>query len=155
MITILDTVYYVTNEKPKSHNKGGADFQYKKKHSDRFQNKYAHLYTGLPTREIPLQSQLVYIYHNLNSHNIPDVDNLSKPIIDAFTNVIYYDDSQVARREADIIELKELQFITIDYTNMPTEIATDILDFIDNQETHIVLLTIGNLKWSNIKIGEI
>lgn len=42
---------------------------------------------------------MVYI-HQQRQGCIPDVDNLSKPIVDAFSGVIYEDDSQVIRRSA-------------------------------------------------------
>lgn len=151
----MKPVYYVTNTKPKSHNRGGATQDYKDLHSERFKNKYLHLYSGLPTNESQLQSKLIYIHHNLLPGNIPDVDNLSKPIIDAFTGVIYVDDKQIIKREVNRIELDELQFVTVDMSNMPAEVATDLDEFIDNQENHILLLAIDKLSLKDIKIGEI
>ena len=151
----MKPIYYVTNEKPKSHNKGGSKQNYKELHSERFMNKYINLYSGLPTNEPRLQSKLIYIHHNLRKDNIPDVDNLSKPIIDAFTGVIYVDDKQIVRREVNRIELDELQFVTVDMSNMPLEIANDLDEFIVNQENHILLLAIDKISLKDIRIGEI
>lgn len=148
-------VYYVTNTKPLSHNKGGARQEYKELHANRFNQRYAHLYTGLPIEEGKLHSSIFYIHHNLQKGTVPDIDNLSKPIVDAFSGVIYNDDEQVIQREANRLELNDLQFITIDYSGMPYEVAKDLNDFILGQEKHIVLFSINNMELKDIKIGEI
>ena len=147
----MKPVYYVDNNKPQSHNMSGRN-KYKRHHSDRFRKKYACLYTGLPTKENNLQTQLVYIS---NRNTSPDVDNLSKPIIDAFSGVIYEDDKQVIRREATLLELKDLEVITIDYSNMPPKIVEDIDECITDKEEHILLLTVSNVNYKDIMIGGI
>ena len=151
----MNSVYYVTNEKPKSHNVRSGTQAYKEFHAQRFREKYLQLYSGLPTKEKPLQSQIVYIYHNLKKGCIPDVDNLCKPIIDAFTGIIYEDDEQIGKREAIRIPLEDLEVVTIDMSKMPEAIATDLDSFIVNQENHILLLTVDKFDLRNIKIGEI
>lgn len=148
-------VYYVSNTKPLSHNKGGTKEEYKEIHSARFQQRYAHLYTGLPLEEEKLHSSVVYIHHNLQKGTTPDIDNLSKPIVDAFSGVIYVDDEQITQREANRFELDDLQFITIDYSMMPHEVATDLNEFISNQEQHIILFSVNSIELKDIKIGEI
>ena len=151
----MKTVYYVSNEHPRSHNKGGSSSKYKEMHSKRFKTRYMHLYPDLPTSESQLKSKIVYIHHNLSYYNIPDVDNISKPIIDAFTGVIYIDDKQIISREANRIELDEFSFVTVDMSDMPIEIATDLNDFITNKENDIILLSVNKIQLSDIKIGEI
>ncbi len=151
----MKPVYYVSNEHPKSHNNKGSSSEYKAKHSNRFKTKYMHLYSNLPTSEPQLKSKIIYIHHNLPYSSIPDVDNISKPIIDAFTGVIYEDDKQIISREANRIELKELAFITVDMSEMPIEIAKDLDEYITNEEKDIVLLSINKIQLSDIKIGEI
>jgi Holliday junction resolvase RusA-like endonuclease len=71
--------------------------EYKQAFRDEFNAKYANLYSGLPYEKDRLQSCIVYI-HQLKPGCIPDVDNLSKPIVDSFTGVMYKDDSQIIKR---------------------------------------------------------
>lgn len=111
-------IYYVTNKKPLSHNQKGKNEKYKEAFKNEFLSVYAHLYTWLPIKDRTLQSNIVYI-HQLRQGCIPDVDNLSKPIVDAFTGIIYEDDKQIIRRSANIIELKDFDFMAVDATNIP------------------------------------
>ena len=147
-------VFYVTNKKPLSHNKGGSCQEYKQAFRDEFNSKYAKLYSGLPYEKEKLQSSIVYI-HQLKPGCIPDVDNLSKPIVDTFTGVIYKDDSQIIKRTASIIELKDLDFVTVDATDMPSEIYEDLNTYLEENEENIVLFEVDQVILSKIKIGEI
>ncbi len=150
-------VYYVTNKKPKSHNKGGSDPNYKAAFQAEFQAKYSNLYVdlNLPFRKgINLKTNVTYI-HKCQKGCVPDIDNLSKPIVDAFTGVIYEDDSMVAVRQAQIIESKDFQFVTVDATEMPQQIFDDLNDYYSNGEEHIVLFGVDTMEISSIVVGVI
>lgn len=147
-------IYYVTNKKPLSHNKKGSSEKYKQEFRQEFNDKYAKLYAGLPIRGTKLQSCIVYI-HQLQPGHIPDVDNLSKPIVDTFTGVMYEDDSQIIKRSAIILELKDFDFVTVDATNMPLEIYEDFNTYHENNEQHIILYEVDQVALGTIKIGEI
>lgn len=147
-------IFYVTNKKPLSHNKGGSREAYKQAFRDEFNAKYAKLYSGLPYEKEMLQSSIVYI-HQLKPGCIPDVDNLSKPIVDSFTGIMYKDDSQIIKRNAIILKLKDFDFVTVDATNMPLEIYEDLNTYHENKENHIVLFEVDQVVLSTIKIGEI
>ena len=43
--------------------------------------------------------------------------------------IIYEDDKQVIRRTADILKLKDFDFMTVDVTDMPIEIYDDFENF--------------------------
>lgn len=147
-------IYYVTNKKPLSHNKKGKSDQYKQAFRNEFATTYAHLYSGLPIRDKTLQSNIVYI-HKLQRGCIPDVDNLSKPIVDAFTGVMYEDDRQIIRRSANIIALKDFDFIAVDATNMPPEILAAFEEYYENKESNIIYFEVGEFDASQIRIGEL
>ena len=148
------TVYYVTNKKPLSHNKSASREKYKQSFRDEFNSKYAKLYNGLPIKNDRLQSIIVYI-HQLKPGHIPDVDNLSKPIVDAFSGVIYIDDRQIIKRSAIILELKDFDFITVDATNMPSEIFDDFITYREKNEENIVLFEVDEISLDTIKIGDL
>lgn len=146
-------IYYVTNKKPLSHNKGGSNKAYKQTLRDEFAEKYASLYNDLPIQKDKLQSNIVYI-HQVKSECIPDVDNLSKPIVDAFSGVMYRDDSQIIKRSASRLKRSEFQFVTIDATNIPAEIYNDLMEYYNNKETHIVFYEVDKISLDTIKVGE-
>lgn len=146
-------IFYVTNKKPLSHNKGGSNREYKKTLRDEFIRKYASLYEGLPIQKDKLQSNIVYV-HQVKDECTPDVDNLSKPIVDAFSGVMYRDDSQIIKRSALRLKRSEFQFVTIDATNIPAEIYNDLMEYYDNKETHIVLFEVDRVSLGTIKVGE-
>ena len=147
------SIFYVTNKKPLSHNRNGSNERYKNEFRDEFNNKYSMLYENLPIEKDKLQSSIVYI-HQLRPGNIPDVDNLSKPIVDTFTNIMYKDDSQIIKRTATILELKDFDFITVDATNMPNEIYEDFNTYRENGEKNIILFEVNKMTLSAITIGE-
>lgn len=147
-------IYYVTNKKPLSHNQKGKNDKYKEAFRNEFTSSYAHLYTGLPIKNKTLQSNIVYI-HQLRQGCIPDVDNLSKPIVDAFTGIMYEDDRQIIRRSANIIELKDFDFVSVDATNMPVEIFEAFENYYENNECNIIYFEVGEFDASQIRIGEL
>lgn len=118
-----------------------------------FNNKYSILYTGLPIKGKTLKAHVVLI-HQLIPGETPDADNLSKPFIDAFCGIIYEDDKQVIRRTADILKLKDFDFMTVDATDMPIEIYDDFETFYSNKERTILFFEVGEFLSSQIKIGE-
>lgn len=147
-------IYYVTNKQPLSHNRGGSNAKRKEEFKKDFQDTYGHLYTGLPIKDKTLQSNIVYI-HQQRKGCVPDVDNLSKPIVDAFSGVIYEDDSQVIRRSASIIALKDFDFVAVDATNMPMEILEAFENYYENNESNIIYFEVGEFDASQIRIGEL
>lgn len=149
-------VYFVTNKKPLSHNGRGSNERYKQEYRDEFNTKYSGLYVdlNLPTKDILKSS--VYLIHRLRKGNIPDVDNLSKPIIDAFTGLIYVDDSQIIRRSASILKLDDFDIMSINATELPYEIYDSFVNYYNDSTTqHIVLLGVGSIDPIEIKVGEI
>lgn len=146
-------IFYVTNKKPLSHNKRGSNEKYKQEFREEFITKYSKLYKNLPIEKGKLQSSIVYI-HQLRPGNIPDVDNLSKPIVDTFTGIMYKDDSQIIKRTATILELKDFDFVTIDATNMPLEIYEDFNTYRENKAENIILFEVDPVTLNTIKIGE-
>ena len=147
-------IYYVTDKSPLSHNKGGKNAQYKETLKNEFTEKYSHLYTGLPIKGKTLQSNIVYI-HQKREGCIPDVDNLSKPMVDAFSGVIYEDDRQIIRRSANIIALKDFDFVAVDATNMPADIFIAFENYYECKAENIVYFEVGEFDASQIKIGEL
>ena len=75
--------------------------------------------------------------------------------MDAFTGVMYEDDKQIIRRSANIIALKDFDFIAVDATNMPAEILDAFENYYENKETNIIYFEVGEFDASQIRIGEL
>ena len=147
-------VFYVTNKKPRSHNKNGSSDSYKKGLQDEFQSKYAHLYQDLPIKNTTLQARIICI-HQFQKGCVPDVDNISKPIVDSFTGIIYEDDKLIIRRIADILERKDFKMMMFEATSMPLEIYQAFETYYSNNEKHIIFYEVTDFLPSQIKIGEL
>lgn len=146
-------VFYVTNTEPCSYNNHKKRTAFKLRAQMEFNSKYALLYTGLPLTDTTLKAHVVLI-HQLPPGCTPDADNLSKPFIDAFCGIIYEDDKQIIRRTADILKLKDFDFMTVDATDMPLEIYEDFEHFYSAKEKSILFFEVGEFLSSQIKIGD-
>lgn len=147
-------VFYVTNIHPRSHNRGGSSDGYKQTLQQDFNSRYSQLYENLPIKNQELQTHVVYI-HQLRQGCIPDVDNLSKPIVDAFIGIIYEDDNLIIRRTADILKLADFDFMSVDATNMPLQVYQAFENYYLGNERNILFFEVGNFDKSKIKIGEV
>jgi Holliday junction resolvase RusA-like endonuclease len=104
-------------------------------------NKYKEHYDEKIPLEVDLSSYLVYIYDRPEVE-IGDVDNISKPIIDAFKTVIYKDDNLVRKRCVEKMKYEDYEMIEIDFTNVPYSVFNDYQQFIENKEKDIILLEV-------------
>ena len=148
-------VFFVTNAEPCSYNNTKRKAIFKSRVQSEFNTKYLHLYEeiGLPIKDKTLKAHVVCI-HQLPLAYTPDADNLSKPFIDAFCKIIYEDDRQVIRRTADILKLKDFDFMTVDVTDMPQEVYDDFENFYLKKEKSILFFELGEFSSSEIRIGE-
>ena len=149
-------IFFVSNEKPRSYNDNGKKKKiYKDTLKREFQRRYQSLYSGLPISDETLQAHITYIHQIGAQGQQPDADNLSKPLIDAFCGVIYCDDRQVIRRTADILALKDFDFVTVDASSMPYEVYSDFQTFFSRKEKNIIFFAVSSFLPSQIKVGVI
>ena len=148
----MKPVYFVTNAKPVSYN-AASKTKYEVQLREEFNNKYASSYSGLPTSDNNLKARVIYIHRLIN--NIPDIDNLSKPIIDAFRTVIYKDDCLIAQRTANIMKLDDFDMAMVDATSMPINVLRDFNGFVTRREQHIVFFGVSTMDLNEIRIGVI
>lgn len=148
-------IFYVTNTEPCSYNTKNSKRKQVFKQTVRleFNSKYSFLYSGLPIKNETLKAHVVLI-HQFIPGSTPDADNLSKPFIDAFCGIIYDDDKQIIRRTADILKLKDFDFMTVDATDMPIEIYDDFQNFYLKKEKTILFFEVAEFLSSQIRIGE-
>ncbi len=104
--------------------------------------------------QIPIEdniySKIIYIHQKKIDI---DVDNMSKPFVDAFKGIIYKDDNIINHRVCSRIWLKDFQSYEIDIFKLPDEIAEKFSNLIEEGAEHIVYYEIGEFSQSMIKIG--
>lgn len=138
--------YFVFKTKPISYNSKRLA-QYKARLQAEFLSDINN--NGIqPITNIDLYANIIYFHQNPTDI---DADNLSKPFIDTFTNVIYDDDKLIKHRIASKILQSNFSVIEID-GNMPTNILLKLTDYIGS-ENHVLFFEIGELKNKMIKVG--
>ena len=142
----MNDVYYAFDSKPLSHNKKGVS-TYKANLINDFNSKFAHLYSGIPFSEnITLQTDILYIDGVIDDGHRLDIDNLSKPLVDSFSGVIYFDDRQVVRRVATRYRNLSYDITELDFTGLPFEIYDVVSNAFINGKEHIVIFKVSEVK---------
>ncbi len=113
-------------------------------------SSYAPLYPEIPLQN-ELYSKLIYIYSR--DCDI-DVDNMSKPFIDAFRTVIYTDDCIINHRICSKIHLSDYDTIEINIDMLPDKIISTLDKMIQTGENHILYFEVGDFSANMVRIGE-
>ena len=142
-------IFYAFDEKPLSHNKRGVA-AYKNKLVSDFNSKFAHHYSCLPFPiGLDLQTDILYIDGVKSDANRMDIDNLSKPLIDCFTGVIYSDDKQIVRRTATRYKNSSYDLTELDFTDIPQDIYLVVANAFFSNKEHIVVLKVSEIDLSS------
>jgi len=140
-------ICFVTGQKPLSMQ---AELlkNYKKRLVEEF-NNYKHLYQEIPTSE-NIYSKIIYIH--ADSSNL-DVDNMSKPFIDAFKGIMYPDDNIINHRTCSKINMDDYNSYELQVDLLPTAVAEKLDELICNRNSHIVYFEIGLFSANMVFFG--
>ena len=144
----MNPIFFVTNVRPISYNNTRAKQIYQEKLKTAF-DEFASLYSNIPLT-LPLYSKVIYIHKN--QHTL-DVDNLSKPFIDAFSNIIYSDDNLINHRICSKITKETFSLLEFEMSNYPDKIAEKLDEYLSNSSEHILYFEIGEFKNEMVKFG--
>ena len=114
-----------------------------------FEDNFKSLYPHLPINN-KLYSKLVYIYFKETDL---DVDNMSKPFVDAFSGVIYPDDNVINHRVCTKIKFEDFQTFNLKIDKLPKEVAEKFNEFLENGSEHIVYYEIDIFTEDMVSIG--
>ena len=81
------------------------------------------------------------------------MDNLSKPFIDAFSDIIYSDDNIINHRICSKIALETLSFIELNMSNYPDQIAEKFDEYLGSNSDHILYFEVGEFKNNMVRFG--
>lgn len=140
-------ICFVSKYKPLSINACKVE-QYKKRLIEEFE-EFRDIYPKLPLDE-PIYSKIVYIHKRKTDI---DVDNLSKPFVDAFKGIIYTDDNIINHRVSSKISLKDSGSCQICLDILPDKVAERLDEYLSNEEDNIVYYEIGEFSNDLVSIG--
>lgn len=126
---------FLCAKKPRSINAGTSD-QYK----GALQKAFTR-YCKNSAFSSPIYSRIYYF--NRVSHRI-DVDNFSKPILDALKGFAYADDAVVEFRQSGVIDLQREDISSFDLSGMPEAVLEDFIQSIQNED-HLIYVEMGHL----------
>ena len=121
---------------------------YKKRLIEEFKNQGIS-FPGTPFSSA-LYSKIIYIH--LAKTDI-DVDNLSKPLVDAFKGIFYDDDGVINHRVCSKISYDDFIAYEINLKSLPSEIIERFDTYLEGKNEHILYFEIGNFSKSMVYIG--
>lgn len=142
-------ICFVTNIRPLSYN-AKRKGPYQRKLVEEYEKKFKDLYPEVPLSG-DLAIRIIYI-HKDKKENF-DVDNLSKPLVDAFRGILYDDDNLIIHRECTKIHVDDKDKININYAGISTDVAQQLNEYFENDESHIIYFEIDEFRYNDIKIG--
>lgn len=148
----METIYFVYDKQPLSHNHLKLT-EYKTEIANCFTRNFSSVYTNYHfDSSVDLQTEILYMVRAKRINKVTDIDNVSKPIIDAFKGIIYDDDGQVVRRIATRYWIESYGLPIFDVTSMPFAVSKAIQKAIDNGIQHVVVVKI---KEADLKSSEV
>lgn len=131
-----------------------AAFPIRAKSANRDRERYKRLVRfaferALPT-VTPLDGELyaaVYFFHDgrVPVDDLPDADNLSKPVLDALKGVAYGDDRQVLLRTSGLFDLRTPLGV-LNLTRVPKPTLQALLSLL-NRGPHVLYVEVGRLHY--------
>ena len=111
---------------------------------EKIRNEVLKYQPNIRWREERLYARVTWIH---NIHAPGDADNISKPLLDALTSVVYTDDLQVAQRLAIKIDGRDDFAVSglVKAAGDDNGILLALSDAINNKEDQIVFVEVGEL----------
>ena len=144
----MEDIYYIFWQRPRSYNgrskrKSAAD--YRNERLQDFQRNFEGLYTGPIYRDEGVNVMVEILYFERIKFQKTDIDNISKPLIDAFRSVLYKDDEQVVRRIATKVNAYEYTGQSLDVTDFPPEIVALYNKWKKDGKEHITIMKVSDI----------
>lgn len=140
---------FIFKRQPKSYNSGFKSNMAK----ESYLNDLKLALNQFDTITAPFEEDLYGIVYHFYKKNIGiDADNISKPLWDILTGIVFNDDRQIKLRIAGSIDMSSGDFSVIDFSNLKGEVIAELIDAFDTKE-HIVYVECGKLDNSMYKFN--
>jgi hypothetical protein len=135
----------VVGVKPKSHQSGGKNTRYKEQLGASARAHGAKVLSG------PLYARIIWFQLEQTPG---DVDNMTKPILDALRGVVYQDDDQIVRRLTEKTVTSSRSF-SMTPSEAPTETTQAELESLVGTEQHVLYIEVGPVTDPRISFGPV
>lgn len=138
-----------------------AAFPVRAKSANRAKEKYKQEINIGFAREIPdaepldgaLYAVVYFFHHGISLYEMPDADNLSKPVLDALKGVAYADDRQVLVRTSGLFDLRN-GIGVLDPGRIPHPAFARFLSLCGDRRPSVMYVEIGRLHYeSHFRFG--
>lgn len=133
---------FIFTRQPKSHNSG-----FKSKLSRQlYLEELMISLSQFDTITAPFEDNLYgLVYHFYKKDEGIDADNISKPLWDILTGIMFIDDRQIKLRIAGSIDISSGDFSIFDFSNLRGEIIAELIEAFETK-SHIVYVECGKLE---------
>lgn len=140
---------FIFKRQPKSYNSG-----FKSKLSKQnYLNELMLSLNQFDTITVPFEDNLYgLVYHFYKKDVGIDADNISKPLWDILTGIMFNDDRQIKIRIAGSIDISSGDFSVLDFSNLRGEIIAELIESFETKD-HIVYVECGKLENSMYKFS--
>jgi Holliday junction resolvase RusA-like endonuclease len=129
----------VIARRPSSHKSGG-----RKAYQEALTRDAQRRFAGRPILGGRLYVRVVWFHREWLEGQQADVDNISKPILDALIGVVYPDDKRVVQRLAARVDLKA--DYAIEASGVDPGVLEEFLAALDAEADHVLYIEVGELE---------
>lgn len=150
----MEDIYYIFCERPLSHNRSHSGTKltdYKNGLALDFHTNFENLYRQPFCRGSDTSVMTEILYFEGIRYQKTDIDNLSKPIVDAFKGILYEDDGQVVRRTATKVNTFTYGIDFIDITDLPAKVVTLYNKWRRQGKEHITILKVSDINLADFR----
>lgn len=137
--------------------RGIVPLSYNSKHKNVYQKQirsaFLRKYGGAVPRFSANEELYARVYFFTSDGVNVDCDNISKPIWDAVSGLVYVDDRKIVMRTAAVIDVNLHPFSIIDTTSIESTVAADLMQGLASSDVKCLYIECGKFKESMIKIG--
>ena len=95
-----------------------------------------------PAYSVYADELYVTLYYFFKTDLSLDTDNLSKPVWDCLSGVLFNDDKQIKMRVVGSFNLSKGDYSIIDFSGLKSEIMSELFDAFENED-HVVYIECG------------
>jgi hypothetical protein len=126
---------------------------YNAKKSDSYRNRIqAAFRRAHPAHKLLYHDLYGLIYHFYKSDIRIDADNISKPIWDSLTGILFADDKQVKMRIAGSVDLSSNDLTTLDLSGLSGYTITELLEATEFED-HVLYIECGSFSMDMVRLN--
>lgn len=127
---------FLVKTRPRSYNSWRRNSSKGMRYTQKIRHALHHYCPDFHRMEVPLYGIVYYFYKQASGL---DADNLSKPVWDSLTNILYKDDQQIKWRLAAAVNLQMEDLAVFTMNGLREPLFNDFLDALENEEDFLYI----------------